>query len=87
VEDGLTNDYLPEVMTDRAIIDMAPELILVADHTKFSKKRSAYVAPLSRVTTLVTDSEIDPETLAKVEKMGIRVIQAEANRTERRLPI
>jgi len=73
---GMTNDYLPEVMTDRTIIEMAPELILVADHTKFGKIASAYVAPVERVTTLVTDSETDPETLTHLRRMGIRVIVA-----------
>jgi DeoR family transcriptional regulator of aga operon len=74
---GMTNDYLPEVMTDRTIIEMASELILVADHTKFGKIASAYVAPVERVTTLVTDLETDPETLTYLRRMGIRVIVAD----------
>lgn len=78
LEAGMTNDYLPEVMTDRTIIDMAPELIVVADHTKFGKVASAYVAPVERVTTLVTDTGIDPDTLSRLEEMGIRVIVADA---------
>jgi DeoR/GlpR family transcriptional regulator of sugar metabolism len=78
LEQGLTNDYLPEVMTDRTIIEMAPELILVADHTKFGKVGSAFVAPLTRITSLVTDSEADPEMLASFEKLGIRIIVADA---------
>jgi DeoR/GlpR family transcriptional regulator of sugar metabolism len=77
LEQGLTNDYLPEVMTDRTIIEMAPELILVADHTKFGKVGSAFVASLTRVTCLVTDSETDPEILDRVQDMGIRIIFAE----------
>jgi len=77
LEHGLTNDYLPEVMTDRTIIQMAPELILVADHTKFGKVGSAFVAPLTRVTSLVTDSEADPEMLTRFEDMGIQVIVAD----------
>lgn len=77
LEHGLTNDYLPEVMTDRTIIEMAPELILVADHTKFGKVASAFVAPLTRVTCLVTDSETDSEMLSHIEDMGIQVIVAE----------
>jgi DeoR/GlpR family transcriptional regulator of sugar metabolism len=80
--EGMTNDYLPEVMTDRTIIEMAPELIVVADHTKFGKVASAYVAPVERVTTLVTESETDPETLARLEEMGIRVIVADADERE-----
>ncbi|MGB2963845.1 MAG: DeoR/GlpR family DNA-binding transcription regulator [Anaerolineales bacterium] len=77
LEDGLTNDYLPEVMTDRTIIEMAQELILVADHTKFGKVGSAYVAPISRVTTLVTDSQTDPDILKRIEELGIQIIVAD----------
>ncbi len=73
---GLTNDYLPEVVTDRKIIGLARELIVVADHTKFGKVASAYVAPLERVTTLVTDWEADPEMLAAARALGIRVLVA-----------
>ena len=74
---GLTNDYLPEVMTDRAIIKMAPELIVVADHTKFGKVYSAYLAPVEHVTTLVTDADADREMLACLGGIGVRVIVAD----------
>jgi DeoR/GlpR family transcriptional regulator of sugar metabolism len=63
-------------MTDRAIIKMAPQLILVADHTKFNEVASAYVAPVERITTLVTDAETDPEILVRLREMNIRVIVA-----------
>jgi len=77
LEVGLTNDYLPEVMTDRAIIEMSPQLIVVADHTKFGKVASAYLAPLERVKVLVTDAEADPEAMARLREMGIQVIVAD----------
>jgi DeoR/GlpR family transcriptional regulator of sugar metabolism len=85
LEGGMTNDYLPEVMTDRAILQMAPELIVVVDHTKFGKTASAFVAPVERATILVTDSRSDPETLARYEERGVRVIVApEENRRNER---
>jgi len=85
LEAGMTNDYLPEVMTDRAILQMAPELILIVDHTKFGKAASAFVGPVERITTLVTDSKANPETLARFEERGIRVIVApEDNRRNER---
>lgn len=74
LEAGLTNDYLPEVMTDRTIIRMAPRVVLVADHSKFGRVASAYVAPVERITTLVTDPLTDPETLDRLRQMGIEVI-------------
>jgi len=76
VEEGLTNDYLPETMTDRTIIQFAPEVILVADHTKFGKVSTAYVAPVEQITTLVTDAEADPTFLSRLREMGIQVILA-----------
>jgi len=79
LEAGMTNDYLPEVMTDRAIIEMASELIVVADHTKFGKIASAYLAPIERITTIVTNSRTDLETLERLKGMGIRVIVADAD--------
>ncbi len=82
VHAGLTNDYLPEVMTDRTIIEMASELILVADSTKFGKVASAYVAPIERVSILVTDKETPAEKLTALQEKGIRVIVTDADRNQ-----
>jgi len=77
LEAGMTNDYLPEVMTDRTIIGMALELIVLADHTKLGKVTSAYIAPVDRISTLVTDPGADPEIVARLRDEGVRVILAE----------
>jgi DeoR family transcriptional regulator of aga operon/DeoR family fructose operon transcriptional repressor len=77
IEAGLTNDYLPEVMTDRTIINMAAELVVVADHSKFGKAASAYLAPIERIHTLVTDEKTDKVILEKMQELGITVVIAE----------
>lgn len=77
LQTGLTNDYLPEVMTDRAIFEMSNELIVVADTTKFGKIESALVAPIERITTLVTDERLDEQLLAGLRSRGVQVIVAE----------
>lgn len=79
VEAGMTNDYLPEVMTDRAIIEMTTELIVVADHTKFGQVGSAYLAPVERISTLVTDSGICKDMLTRLEDRGVRVLVADSD--------
>ncbi len=76
LEGGMTNDYLPEVVTDRTIIEMAAELVLVADHTKFGKVAAAYVAPVERITTLVTDAQTNQTILTRLQQMGVRVVIA-----------
>ena len=73
---GLTNDYLPEVITDRTIINRAREVILVADHTKCGLVASAFVAPLNRVNTFITDNQTPPEFLEGVRAQGVKVIVA-----------
>ncbi|MBC7225596.1 MAG: DeoR/GlpR transcriptional regulator, partial [Anaerolineae bacterium] len=74
MEDGLTNDYLPETVTDRTIIQFAPEVILVADHTKFGKVATAFVAPVTAVRKIVTDDKAPQPILAELERVGIEVI-------------
>ena len=37
LEHGLTNDYLQETLTDRAILKIGHEIIIVADHTKVNR--------------------------------------------------
>ena len=67
---GLTNEFLPEVMTDRAILNQAREVILLADHTKCGKVASAVVAPLNRVNYFITDELTSPEFLDGVRAQG-----------------
>ena len=83
-EKGLTNDYLPEVMTDRTLIGMANEVILVADHTKFEKVCSAYLAPITAVSTLVTDYLTDKKYLDQIKDLGITVVVADNEEREYR---
>jgi DeoR/GlpR family transcriptional regulator of sugar metabolism len=73
---GLTNDYLPETMTDRAILSAGKRVIVVADHTKLGRSAPAFVAPLSAVDTLVTDSNADNTVCSAITAIGVRVIQA-----------
>jgi DeoR/GlpR family transcriptional regulator of sugar metabolism len=76
VTEGMTHDYLPEVVTDRAIIQMADHLIVVADHSKFERVAPAFIAPVSRITSLVTDSKIGTDTLDALKTAGVRTFVA-----------
>lgn len=74
LEQGLTNDYLPETMTDRAILRNGREIVLVADHTKIGRVSTAFVAPLTGIHILVTDSLTPQEFITALTTQGIRVI-------------
>jgi len=75
-EEGLTSDNFSETMTDRAIMQCARKVILVADHTKFDKTSPVVVAPVTAVQTIVTDHKVSAETVSELRNLGVEVIQA-----------
>ena len=52
---GLTNDYFPETMTDRAVLGRGSQAIVVTGHKKCGCVSAAYMAPVSAIDTFVTD--------------------------------
>ena len=74
VQNGLTNDYLPETKTDRAILAQQGQIIIVADHSKCGRVSTALVAPLSAVDTLVTDDKAPSEFVDTLKSRGINVL-------------
>ncbi len=76
LEHGLTNDYLQETLTDRAILKIGREVIIVADHTKVNRVATALLASLDSMQTFVTDSKADKKFIQTLKKQGIEVIVA-----------
>ncbi|MDH5606191.1 MAG: DeoR/GlpR family DNA-binding transcription regulator [Anaerolineae bacterium] len=70
---GFTNDYLPETMTDRAIMSIAPQVIVVADHRKFNKVSSVLVAPVNVADVIITDQGTSEEVIAELRELGLEV--------------
>lgn len=76
LEYGLTNDYMPETLTDRAILKIGREIIIVADHTKCNVISTAFLAPLTAMNVLVTDNKTDKEFIEALRSQNIKVIVA-----------
>lgn len=76
LDQGLTNDYLPETLTDRAILSAGRETIVVADYTKCGVMSTAFVAPLTVMHILVTDNRTNTEFIEALRSQGIEVIVA-----------
>jgi DeoR/GlpR family transcriptional regulator of sugar metabolism len=74
LEHGLTNDYLQETLTDRAILKIGREVILVADYSKINRVATALLAPLNVMNILVTDSKADQKFLTVLKRQGIQII-------------
>jgi len=76
LEHGLTNDYLPETLTDRAILKVGREVIIVADYSKINRVSTAMLAPLDVMKTLVTDANADKKFLLSLRKKRIQIVIA-----------
>ena len=76
LEHGLTNDYLQETLTDRAILKSGREVIIVADHSKVNRVATVLLASLSQMHTFVTDSKADKKFLQALKREGIQVVTA-----------
>ncbi len=76
IKEGLTNDYLPETLTDRAILDIGQENIVVADHTKFGRTSTVLLVPIHQIHTLITGVETPEVMLKEISEMDIHVITA-----------
>lgn len=76
LERGLMNDYMPEVLTDRAIRSMATSVVVMADCSKFDLVAPALVFGLDEVAVIVTDGGVRPEIIENLTARDIRVIVA-----------
>jgi DeoR/GlpR family transcriptional regulator of sugar metabolism len=76
-ERGFFNSNLLLVETERAMMNAAEEVIVVADSTKFGHMSLSHLCNLSDIDVLVTDHEIDPTWRERVEAAEVRLLVAE----------
>lgn len=74
LEHGLMNEFLPETLTDRAILKAGSEVFVLADHTKFGRTGAVLLAPLTSIHTVITDEETPAEYVVPLRKHGLRII-------------
>ncbi|MBC7233615.1 MAG: DeoR/GlpR transcriptional regulator [Chloroflexi bacterium] len=77
IPDGISNASLPQAEVKRMLIEIADEIILIADHTKFGRLSNFIFAPIERVHKVVTDIAAPQEEVEKLRKLGIEVILVE----------
>ncbi len=76
LERGLMNDYVPEVLTDRALRSMATSVVVLADSVKFDLVAPAMVFGLDDVDVIVTDSGVRAQVVDDLRARAIQVIVA-----------
>lgn len=71
---GLSTPNVEEAHLNRTMIEIAKEVIVVADASKFNRRSFAFIAPVSAVDIVVTDAGISAEDKKNLENSGIQVI-------------
>ena len=67
------------VQAETKLLKRVEELVVMADSHKFGQRSSMIVAPLNRISTLVTDSGATEDDLKVFRDAGINVVVAEVS--------
>jgi len=76
-DEGVFNNNVLLVGTERAMVAAADEVIVVADHTKLGHQSLGHVCSLKEVDYLVVDDGIRPEWREQVAAAGVKLLVAE----------
>jgi DeoR/GlpR family transcriptional regulator of sugar metabolism len=74
VEQGFTGDAIDEAITDRAILGMGRQSIVLADHSKFGCVSTVFLAPVDAADLVITDAGIEPRAADAVVAAGMQLI-------------
>ena len=73
---GISTPSPEEAHLNQIMIEISKEVIVLADSSKFERRGFAFIAPINKINTVITDKGILPEQKKKLETMGVRVIVA-----------
>ena len=77
-DEGLFNNNLLVVETERAMMCAADQVIVVVDSTKFGHQSLGHVCPLQAINHLVVDSRLSEDWRKKITAAGVELLVAEA---------
>ena len=77
VKHGFTGDAIDEAITDRAVLEIGKQSIVLTDHSKFGLVSTVFLAPLDFVDLVITDSGIDHDTAAAAADAGMHLVITE----------
>jgi DeoR family transcriptional regulator of aga operon len=71
--DGLTTHHEVEADTNRALIERAKRVIVVADGSKLGRVAFAQICPIEMAHELITDRQADTDEVAELRDSGLTV--------------
>lgn len=73
---GAFTPNIEEASLNQVMIDISKEVILVADSSKLQRKSLAFICPLNKIDTVITDENISKEDVRQLQDANIEVIIA-----------
>ncbi|MBD8490301.1 DeoR/GlpR transcriptional regulator [Echinicola sp. CAU 1574] len=73
---GVFTHYMEEAYLNQIMIDIAEEVIVVSDSTKFKKIGLAFISGFNSVHKVITDDRIETEYVKMLERNNVEVIIA-----------
>jgi DeoR family transcriptional regulator of aga operon len=74
IEKGAYTPNIDEAYLNRVIINIAKEVILVTDSSKFKRKSFAFIGEVYKFNTIITDSGLDKSDIDILKKSNVKVI-------------
>jgi DeoR family transcriptional regulator of aga operon len=71
---GIFTPIPEEANLNKLMIENSKELIVLTDSSKFKRKSFGFIAPISKVSMIITDSKIPEDEFKNLQNMGIKVI-------------
>ncbi len=73
---GISTPNIEEAHLNQIMIGMSKKVIVVADSSKFNHRGFAFIAPVTKIHTLITDKGIPADERSRLEALGIEVVIA-----------
>lgn len=70
---GLATHFEKEAILNRIMCEIASEIIVVTDSSKFNARAFHRICPMQRIHTLVTDDGIPDEYVQALQRQGVRL--------------
>lgn len=79
LEYGITTTDMSEALLNQKMMASAQKTIVVADSSKFGKRGFAKISNMDEIDIIITDSNVKPSVVRKIEELGIDLILAPAS--------
>jgi len=74
---GISTTHIEDAHLNRLMMDVAKEVIVVTDSSKFEKRSFSKISPINSINTIITDSNIPKEELKNLQSIGVKVVIAD----------